>query len=347
MIAVGRYVDDYFWAEPEEAAEAARESFIQMAAALSFPIDLEKTPLASSTLDILGIEVSFLHDRGEWPAMWLRPDLRKVQFWRQTVLGALQSNVLPFHDAQKLAGRLSFGVAAVWGEVARSRLHTLFAHIAAGRNRLRHELAADLQWWQSFLEHPLQRPRPLCPASIPCVILYTDAEGSGGLGAVLLESAACARWIASSTPSPVVARLQPRRTQIHAHEILAVFLAAQSFRKFITDKRLVIFVDNKSALGMLVKGAGMAPDLEALAILTCQILLSSSADLRWVWVPSRFNLADAPSRGKAPIVGQRIPSSCQWSEAERVLAVLQSQKRVPFVWPLLSLSSALWLGCFY
>jgi hypothetical protein len=95
-----------------------------------------------------------------------------------------------------------------------------------------------------------------------------------------------------------------------------------SFRAELAGTHTVIFVDNQSALGMLTKAAGKAADLAAIAVHAAHALLRSATCLTWVWVPSRLNIADAPSRGKIPIVGTRTPLRVQWRELELTLQSL-------------------------
>ena len=67
-------------------------------------------------------------------------------------------------------------------------------------------------------------------AAIPDWVLYTDAEGEGGVGAVLVHvaSRAC-QHIVSAVPRSVKRALLRRRTQINVFELLAVLMALESF----------------------------------------------------------------------------------------------------------------------
>ena len=81
----------------------------------------------------------------------------------------------------------------------------------------------------------------------------------------------------------------------------------------------MLFVDIKSALGMLLKGAGTVPDLAAIAIFNSQKLAALAADFRWLWVPSKMNLSDPLSRGKLPILGHKVPAHVRWDQVSEAI----------------------------
>ena len=180
---------------------------MDLAALLRFPLGPKKTPVPAATVDILGIEVAMLPAADSSAAMWMRPDAKKLIFWADQVQAALDAGSLTMREAAKLAGRLSFGVSAVWGEAARRRLRSLFRRSVFGRPKISDQLRRDLTWRSPFLRHPIQRPRPLRPLSLDMAAVYTDA---GGLGAVAITSTT-ESWCSARAPESVLRRLAPRR----------------------------------------------------------------------------------------------------------------------------------------
>ena len=97
----------------------------------------------------------------------------------------------------------------------------------------------------------------------PVLVAYSDAEGSGGLG-WLVRWPGLIVWGMCTPSGNLIKALIPRTTQIHALELLAVLTLLAS-NSTLTDCRLVLFVDNQSALGVLRKGGSRSPDLTLIA----------------------------------------------------------------------------------
>ena len=162
-------------------------------------------------------------------------------------------------------------------------------------------------------------------------VLYTDAEGWGGVGAVLVHvaSGAC-QHIVSSVPRRVQRALLPRRTQINVFELLAVLMALESYGPVLSGCRVVCFVDNKAALGMLVKGWSRADDANAIAAQCWWTMAALGIEIFWEYVPSKLNLADGPSRSKAEEVlslGSEVVEA-NWSLCKMTCEEFTSQRDV-------------------
>ena len=194
-------------------------------------------------------------------------------------------------------------------------------------------LVAALEWWLAYLsagpagtirggEHVVAAPE---------WVLYTDAEGWGGVGAVLVHvaSGAC-QHIVSSVPRRVQRALLPRRTQINVFELLAVLMALESYGPVLSGCRVVCFVDNKAALGMLVKGWSRADDANAIAAQCWWTMAALGIEIFWEYVPSKLNLADGPSRSKVEEVlslGSEVVEA-NWSLCKMTCEEFTSQRDV-------------------
>ena len=154
-------------------------------------------------------------------------------------------------------GRLSFASQSVVGPVGRAALRPIEWHRRHGSPcSMGRRFVAALEWWPAYLAAaPARTIRGSEPfAAILDWVLYTDAEGEGGVGAVLVHVAgrAC-HHIVTAVPRSVKRAWLRRRTQINVFKLLAVLMALESFRAAIRGCRFVCFVDNKAALRMIVK----------------------------------------------------------------------------------------------
>ena len=156
-------------------------------------------------------------------------------------------------------GRLSFGCFAVWGPRATSRLVSLFRVLRGAESPSSPAFADTLRWWSAFLadfgtSSSYFRLRP--SAALP-VVLYTDAEGIGGLGACLFRDGA-AHWWQLRVPAFCRAMAHelgyPRGMPIFLYEAMAPFVACRFWQRLLTGRTLLVFVDNLTLFGALRKG---------------------------------------------------------------------------------------------
>ena len=135
-------------------------------------------------------------------------------------------------------------------------------------------------------------------------VLYTDAEGAGGLGAVFfIEDRAF--WFEDSAPLAFYQGLEIRKTQIIPLEALAVLSAIMKFGNMIVGGRILVFVDNQSVLGALRKGSSPSQDLLRIVGAVWDEANRLNIQAIFLWVPSALNIADFPSRASDP----QIPGS--------------------------------------
>ena len=246
----------------------------------------------------------------------LAVDSGKVTFWLSELDTLVASGRVDSQEARRLAGRLSFGCSAVWGRLPRGRLSRLF-QAAHGSKVDPTRLRADLRWWLSFLAVSNSTTVSLSLSSEPWSLLYTDAAGSGGGGAVLLQGSE-ALWF-SVHVACITPLLHNRKTQINAFELFVVFAALEAFRDQLRGSRLAIMIDNSVALWSLCNGASTASDISAIAHAAWVLAGSLGLELHSYWVPSKLNLADAPSRGSRPQVGSQYSHGLDLAElASRV-----------------------------
>ena len=74
------------------------------------------------------------------------------------------------------------------------------------------------------------------------------------------------------------------------------------FGEGLRSQRVLIFVDNTTALFALRKGRSkLSVPLNELCFAFWGLVRRLELDVTLVWVPTRFNVADDPSRGEPPL----------------------------------------------
>ena len=82
----------------------------------------DKTPAPATQQDILGVSVTLNHH-----SVTLAVDAGKAAFWVATLRQHSAQGTIGIVEAQRLAGRLAFGCAAVLTRLPRVRLSSLFS----------------------------------------------------------------------------------------------------------------------------------------------------------------------------------------------------------------------------
>ena len=170
-------------------------------------------------------------------------------------------------------------------------------------------------------------PRKFLFAPAPVSLLYTDAEGSGGLGG-FLSAAVEAEWLGGQVSPIVPPLLMPCKTQIFLFEIIAVLLAARVWTKQLFGTSVIFFVDNQSALAALKKVGSRVADAHSMVGLFWDVLVPAMqpASVHFYYVPSSLNLADAPSRSEQPsLLARRTPLRLRWEWLAAALAAPSAQ----------------------
>ena len=102
---------------------------------------------------------------------------------RDRVNAAIAGDSLTKAEAASLAGKLSFAQFHTFGKFGRAYLVQLYRRAASGMGALGGRLREDLVWWSAFLAE--SKPRVAGRRKpYPDWVVYTDAAGDGGLGAI-------------------------------------------------------------------------------------------------------------------------------------------------------------------
>ena len=125
----------------------------------------------------------------------------------------------------------------------------------------------------------------------------------GSVGGVLLDAAGGSYQFFAATlgPAAMGALSSKAANPIAAVELLACLVALSLWADAVRGRAVIGFVDNESAKCALVKGASAAQDVATICGDVCAAEIALAAVFYWERVPSRSNIADAPSRGVRPV----------------------------------------------
>ena len=305
--AVFYYVDDTHQIEVHSTSKSGKETFREVMRLLGWELDSGSSTAMCDRVKSLGCELHITHDSVHWTLTE-----EKKQKWIAAIDDALTSNALTSGAAAKLHGRLSFGTARVWGRVGRAALRPICRRQRhTGDPQLSKELRRVLAWWKDYLSSSPRCSLQRCTSDSPDFVMYTDAEGNGHVGAVLIEVRSRRMWhIADTVPGDVRSRLKQRKAQINLYELCAVWVALATFEDLLVDRHLLAFVDNQAALNMLIKGSSPCEDASLILYDVWLRLAVAGVATHFEYVESKKNLADAPSRGDTTTITAMGSRAC-------------------------------------
>ena len=302
LVPAIRYVDDLFGVIFAKDLEAFRNMLLDIVTELGFTLEEEKTPIPTATQVILGIEISLKESlsSGERRVhVVAKIDPQKADFWKKQINEIIKRNEITAKEAEKLAGRLNFAACAVAGQSGSARIHELYKRVY-GRSfgqKLDHRIKADLMWWLAFLEREQTLKFRILGPPKKRSVLYTDAEGHGGIGAVLITPQA-RLFFRIKVDQRFASKLIQRATQIIPYEALAVLIALNRFKRELAQNDLVLLIDNTSVLGSVRKGRSSADDVHKIITAISDLCFELNITKHIFWVPSAMNISDGPSRGE-------------------------------------------------
>ena len=298
-------------AEPTEAANSAKATLQEIVALMGWELDPAKSGGMATCIDLLGCRASVVPDGLHWALT-----SERTEEWCSSIQCALQEGMLTTGAASKLAGRLLFASSRVFGKAGRAAIRPiLWRQQGRGAETLSRRLRSSLLWWLSLLRGaPARRlHHTIAHAATPDVLLYTDAEGAGGVG-VTVYWCHQNRWeyAAGLVPRRWRRPLRRRETQINAFELLAMLTAWETWGEALCHQRVVCFVDNTAALNILLKGWSPLIDLNWVAGRIWLRTAVTQASVVWQWVPSLSNPADAPSLGQVSVWSHCRRRALKW-----------------------------------
>ena len=133
---------------------------------------------------------------------------------------------------------------------------------------------------------------------LPFASVFTDAERNGGVGAVVFKQNQEPLAFEERLDADFTELFRRRITNIIPLEMGAAVMAAVRFSAELRGHRVVFFIDNTSAMHSFKKGHCRADDLNVLVKAFTDSVPDFLGRIEFVWVPSWWNIADFPSRGK-------------------------------------------------
>ena len=307
LVVYARYVDDLFSLDeveqpdlvsdfigPTGTATLARQVIQEL---LGWELDAEKAVTNANVFVALGVQIEYV-DRSQ--TMIFRVTEERAAKWRVEIQGYLLSQRMLPSQARKLAGKLSWGASYVFGRGARVYLVPLFYHASRSSRCLSKRLQATLKWWLCFLESVPVRRIPSSPVPSVVLTLYADATGCGTVAwvAMGLSKRVFSREF---VPEPLRQWVQQRQQQIATWELVPALCAVWYFlrspaRLSACHLQINLFIDSNVALDTLLRGTSRQSDWNDL-VAGIWFEAAAQAALLLAWrVPSKLNLADAPTR---------------------------------------------------
>jgi len=257
------------------------------------------------------------------------------------------------NEAARLAGKLNFAKAQVFGKAGNLALRTIYKRVAmAGHGSLDMDTEWELKWWLKTL--PYSRPREIRLANLrKPLIVFTDGSCDpdpaarcglrAGYGAILFDPENNQyEYLKNYIGDDLLWELSykgEKKQIVGQAEILPVLFARKLWEPVMKNRSVLYFIDNDAARYSLIKGASDEP--------TSMTMLSSfwdedadSPSCPWfARVPSCGNPADDPSRGVdpldlcantgSPIVAREVQIPGQW-EKELAWSLWEKQEEVYF-----------------
>ncbi|KAL1944125.1 hypothetical protein VTO73DRAFT_3310 [Trametes versicolor] len=210
-------------------------------------------------------------------------------------------------DVEVIVGTLNHCSLAV--PDGRSRLPSLYRLSAGFRSHeadfVKHRISAaalsDVEWWRARLSDTFCGSNLYIPPMSTSHRIFVDASTSWGIGLVVND-----RWFAWKLKDG----WRSEGRDIGWAEMVAVELAVWHLvADGTTDTQFLIHSDNQGVCGAL--DAGCSRSLQQNRVLQHIVGLFAVHGVwaKTVWVASKDNIADAPSRGVFPSVSDMLPST--------------------------------------
>lgn len=206
-------------------------------------------------------------------------------------------------DAERLRGRMQWFESFAFGRVAYQPMKVL-SRLSSGREHHklnRHDLRALNFLQERVLEAPPVRTSRL---SMQTACIFTDGscEGtdlvSGGVGGVLVnEWGYASHFFSGMVPRDIMETLLQFSTHpIFELELLPVLISICIWKRFISYKHCVIYLDNEAAQGALIKASSDSPLGASIVGAFTDLEMDTQLKVWIARVPTSSNIADGPSR---------------------------------------------------
>ena len=322
----GHYFDDSSVNEPAFAGRSGQEADERMYAWCGLEFDIprkqEKMDLVST---FQGVETDFSNLLVDGSMRLHVPEKRRRKLIAKIDEVRAEQRLWASHTSS-IIQKARWATSPLFGRVGRAALGVLIEHQYFSTSEV---LTRGLDEALEFLrvladEVPDSRVRVLPIAEEP-VILLTDASAAsaatGMLGFVVYDPLRRQgkRIFVSARKVPRwmirwMERLKSRKQYIGQHELVAMLTPFLSLPEVFRGRRVVLFVDNTSAIAATVSGYTGQHDSARIVNLFHLTRLSLACDVTILYVPSESNIADWPTRGKLrDVIARTGATSCYMS----------------------------------
>jgi hypothetical protein len=170
----------------------------------------------------------------------------KAEKWLAEIKKAIEGKKLDSGCAQKLAGRLTWSTQFLFHKLGRAMIKPVYAQKAAATGSVGPRLLEALKWWSNVLQLDLSEDRPWHTAGEKVCRIFVDAASTPAYCAVVAFIDGKRFYTAMAPPEDLWRQLAARRDkQITSLEIIAILLAMDTFADLLTNRRVVLYSDNK------------------------------------------------------------------------------------------------------
>lgn len=299
-VPVEAFFDDFWHWSPRWAAADSTACLHFFFDTIGLTRKKQKYVSPRPCLPILGVKVSTRRASGSDDVIVFENDQVKITKYVEEVRSLREAGKDSISQRTKLAHKLCFAGEALYGQSGAAARRILFAP-----TRLEPRLLISvLTVWERLLLRGRPREVPVNRHPQPPVLVWTDAQLRTGsvprLGGFLLcPSGHRAYFIVEMVDSWVNSTVHEPDFCIAQMEAYAAAVAVATWHNFLAHASCIFFIDNKSAMGALIKGSSPAGDLSDIVATTWDELNKHTITAWFEYVPSHLNMADPMSRGDA------------------------------------------------
>jgi len=280
------YLDDFLTIGPPKSETCGNNlhALKLLCEHLGIPLALEKVEGPSTTICFLGIILDTIR-------MEIRLPTDKLQRIQDTLSNWLGKKKARKRDVLSLVGLLQHATKVV--RCGRTFVGRMYAAAAKVRRlhfflRLNREFRSDLMWWYTFVHtwNGFSILRSPYVATVPDVLIQTDASGSWGCGAVFSHN-----WLQLQWPREWIDEA------IMAKELVPIVLAIAVWGHQLARREVLVKSDNLNVVTAVNKGS--CREAVVMHLLRCMWFFVAHFDIRVVaeHLPGKDNtIADQISR---------------------------------------------------
>ena len=292
------YLDDFLFVGPPQSnmVNCSLDIALRTVQELGFPSAPHKTVRSTTRLVFLGIVI-------DSEAGTLSLPQEKLDKLRESLSAWGDRKAAPKRELLSLIGHLSHAATVVPpGRAFVRHLINTSSQASALHHfvRLNRSCRADILWWTEF--GLSWSGTSIWPAGEPTVTCCSDASGSWGCGAVMLQPPHL--WFQLKWPCSWSS------IHIAAKELVPMVVAAAVWGHLWHGKRVLFKSDNQAAVSALLSGSARDPSLAHL--LRCFFFFSASWQFSYTAAHitgSHNTVADALSRDRASSLPQLFPEA--------------------------------------